>query len=402
MFRKRAKISILILCFILVMPISTAYAKQINRTSAASDPRIDKLKGDLEYVSKQEAQEVAKYLDLKAKSQKATSDLASLDKKIKTAEAAKKTAQDQANSARAEFAAAQQKYDDATKKSNDAQERKKLAIIRIYQNSTDTDSLPSIISAEPEDREDVIRKTTLMQKYKDSQGVVIEEAKKLADDAAKEKLLHEDARIRAEAAEKVAAEEEASLVPLRADLASAQKKAKDAEAAEQAVVNSLKSKKSDYNKQIAQLVAESNALAAAIRNKQNTNVVVQPGKMRKPVSAPITSYYGMRTHPIYGDQRLHAGVDFGASYGAPIVAAKDGKVIYASQMSGYGNVIIIDHGGGISTLYAHQSSFAVGNGQQVKQGQVIGYVGATGQVTGPHLHFEVRSNGTPVDPMGYF
>ena len=393
----------LILCAVLVSPFSVAYGNNAPASKpAAADPRIDKLKGDLEYVSKQEAAEISKYLTLKAESQKASANLASIDKKIKDAEARQVAAQEQADLARAEFAAAQEKYDTAVSDSTKAHERKKKAAVRLYQESSDQDAMPSILSAEPEDRQDVVRKTTLLGKYNEVQVDVIKEADKKANEAAAEKLLHEDARIRAEAAEKLAADEEASLAPLRAQYADAQKVAKANEAAEQTIVNSLKSKKSDYNKQIAQITAESNALAAQIRNKQNTTIVVQPGKMRRPVSAPITSPFGMRTHPIYGDARLHAGVDFGASYGTAIGAAKDGKVIYASEMSGYGNVIIIDHGGGISTLYAHQSSFAVGLGQAIKQGQTIGYVGATGQVTGAHLHFEVRSNGTPVDPMGYF
>jgi murein DD-endopeptidase MepM/ murein hydrolase activator NlpD len=114
-----------------------------------------------------------------------------------------------------------------------------------------------------------------------------------------------------------------------------------------------------------------------------------------PVNGPVTSPFGMR----WG--RLHTGIDIGASSGTPIHAAASGRVIYAGWMDGYGNLVFIDHGRGISTGYAHQSSIAVSNGQTVTQGQVIGYVGCTGHCFGPHLHFEVRVNGTPVDPLGY-
>ena len=106
----------------------------------------------------------------------------------------------------------------------------------------------------------------------------------------------------------------------------------------------------------------------------------------------------MRVHPITGQNRMHNGWDMDGPQGAPIKAAKEGRVILAGVKGGYGNTIMIDHGGGFVTLYAHQSKFGVGLGQTVSAGQVIGYIGSTGQSTGPHLHFEIRINGTPVNP----
>jgi murein DD-endopeptidase MepM/ murein hydrolase activator NlpD len=113
-----------------------------------------------------------------------------------------------------------------------------------------------------------------------------------------------------------------------------------------------------------------------------------------PVNGPVVSGFGWR----WG--RMHEGIDIAAGYGTPIRASAAGNVIYAGWMGGYGNLIIIDHGGGIATAYGHQSSFAVGGGS-VSQGQVVGYVGCTGHCFGPHLHFEVRVNGAAVDPLGY-
>jgi murein DD-endopeptidase MepM/ murein hydrolase activator NlpD len=98
---------------------------------------------------------------------------------------------------------------------------------------------------------------------------------------------------------------------------------------------------------------------------------------------------------------LHPGIDIAAGTGTPIKAAAGGLALVAGYSGGYGNLIVIDHGNGIATAYAHQSSLAASVGQQVGQGQVIGYVGSTGFSTGPHLHFEVRVNGSPVDPLGY-
>ena len=126
-----------------------------------------------------------------------------------------------------------------------------------------------------------------------------------------------------------------------------------------------------------------------------------PGKLVRPVPGPITSAFGPRLHPILGYTRMHTGVDMTAPLGQDIKAGADGKVILASTYGGYGLTVIIDHGGGMTTLYAHQSRVFVSVGDSVGAGEVVGEAGSTGLATGPHLHFEVRINGTPVDPADY-
>jgi murein DD-endopeptidase MepM/ murein hydrolase activator NlpD len=118
-----------------------------------------------------------------------------------------------------------------------------------------------------------------------------------------------------------------------------------------------------------------------------------------PVAGRITSSFGYRYHPILHFSRLHAGIDFGAAWGSPIVAAADGQVIGAGYAGGYGRQVRIAHAGGIVTTYSHMSSIIASPGLPVRQGQVIGYVGSSGLSTGPHLHFEVRINGQPVNPL---
>lgn len=123
------------------------------------------------------------------------------------------------------------------------------------------------------------------------------------------------------------------------------------------------------------------------------------GGMIYPVNGPITSPFGYRIHPITGSSRFHAGLDFGVGYGTPIQAADNGVVIESGWVGGYGNCVIIDHGGGWTTLYGHASRLNISAGQTVRRGQVVSYVGSTGMSTGPHLHFETRYHGNPVDPM---
>ena len=156
----------------------------------------------------------------------------------------------------------------------------------------------------------------------------------------------------------------------------------------------------DFASEAAALQAESANLAAQIQASRATvtysssDSTPSASGLIWPVSGPVVSPFGMR----WG--RMHEGIDIAVGYGTPIVAAASGVVIYAGWMGGYGNLIIIDHGGGLATAYGHQSSFAVGGGS-VSQGQTIGYIGCTGHCFGPHVHFEVRINGSPVDPLGY-
>jgi murein DD-endopeptidase MepM/ murein hydrolase activator NlpD len=117
-----------------------------------------------------------------------------------------------------------------------------------------------------------------------------------------------------------------------------------------------------------------------------------------PSDAPISSPFGYRTHPVLGYRRLHAGMDFAGAYGSPIRAADAGTVIFAGWYGGYGNAVIISHGKGLTSLYGHSSQLFVSEGQTVQRGQQIAAVGSTGLSTGPHLHFEVRRDGTPTDP----
>jgi murein DD-endopeptidase MepM/ murein hydrolase activator NlpD len=151
--------------------------------------------------------------------------------------------------------------------------------------------------------------------------------------------------------------------------------------------------------EIEGLQRQSAALAARIRSSQGATAA-NPGRVSSsgliwPVNGPVVSGFGWR----WG--RLHEGIDIAVPAGTPIVAAAAGTVIYAGWMDGYGNLVVVDHGGGLATAYAHQSSIGAGGGQAVGQGQVIGYVGCTGHCYGDHLHFEVRVNGSPVDPLAY-
>jgi murein DD-endopeptidase MepM/ murein hydrolase activator NlpD len=191
-----------------------------------------------------------------------------------------------------------------------------------------------------------------------------------------------------------------------------QQRIQDLYTQQQAALAAAASTEQTYNAKVAELGAQqaqlaaefqatSNEIAAALAAAGDTPSFGNGTFIRPIPGAPITSGFGYRTDPITGQQALHAGIDFGASCGTPIHAAGSGVVLSAAPNDGYGNATVINHGGGLATLYGHQSAFAVSAGQVVAQGQVVGYVGSTGKSTGCHLHFEVRVNGTPVNPLGY-
>jgi len=153
---------------------------------------------------------------------------------------------------------------------------------------------------------------------------------------------------------------------------------------------------------INQKVAEQQAIVAAAKARsQQRDFVRGSGIMALPSDGYISSPYGWRSHPLLGYRRLHTGMDFAAGYGSTIRAADSGTVIYSGWYGGYGKTVIINHGKGITTLYGHSSQLYAQEGESVKRGQAISAIGSTGLSTGPHLHFEVRKNGTPVNPADY-
>ena len=176
---------------------------------------------------------------------------------------------------------------------------------------------------------------------------------------------------------------------------------------QQKLIDKMKNDKATLDRQYDELMAASKEITKMIQQRQGGYAYDSGsysggnGSMSWPISGPITSPFGWRVHPTSGSRRFHSGLDIGGDYGMAVHAAADGTVIYSGWISGYGNAVIIDHGGGITTLYGHNQSLSVSVGQSVSRGQVIAACGSTGNSTGPHCHFEVRQNGEPVSPYNY-
>ncbi|HEY7564620.1 MAG TPA: peptidoglycan DD-metalloendopeptidase family protein [Acidimicrobiia bacterium] len=202
-------------------------------------------------------------------------------------------------------------------------------------------------------------------------------------------------------AELVLLEEQKLQLEAQRDVASAALAAAQEEArAVQALLDSIRRDIAAAEQHKDGLEADAERLEAEIAALQSSDGEA-PGVLSWPLNGAVTSPFGYRVHPILGVRKLHTGIDIDGSTGQPITAAADGEVILAETYGGYGRAVVIDHGGGMATLYAHQSRMAVSAGQTVVRGEVIGYVGCSGSCTGPHLHFEVRLDGVPVDPLQY-
>lgn len=262
--------------------------------------------------------------------------------------------------------------------------------ISVYVRPKDN-ALVGVIGAK--DLGDASRRSSLLAQVTNKDRDVLDRLRALREDLGDEK-------VKADAARDVAAQRRQVVLARLSELQKARKEKQRLSAALDARIR-------EYQAEADAVAQQESGLTALIRSREQARAsrgdAGDPGPDGRvsgsgvswPIRGSVTSGFGMR----WG--RLHAGIDIGAGSGTPIRAAKAGEVIFAGSMSGYGNCVIIDHGGGLSTLYAHQSRIGTNDGASVEQGQVIGYVGSTGHSTGPHLHFETRVGGSPQNPMRY-
>jgi len=244
---------------------------------------------------------------------------------------------------------------------------------------------------------DLVQGSKYLDEVNSKQHANVRRVTVLRDEIESQRRALSDQKAKADAAAEEVEKAKQGIESLRAEIEPARAQAAQEAANEETQVAQIRTRKADAEKELQQV---SDAIAAQLRG--STGVSGAPGGCEfRPAPGPIVSGFGSRENPIGGGTGVHTGVDIAAPMGTPIRACKAGRVVIAGWQGGYGNAVVLDHGGGMGTLYGHQSSMAVSAGQTVASGQVIGYVGSTGNSTGPHLHFEVRLGGTPVDPMPY-
>jgi peptidoglycan DL-endopeptidase CwlO len=271
-------------------------------------------------------------------------------------------------------------------------------LVGIYEAGT-PDVLSVIVGAS--DYEDLVGRTEYLSQIGEMDEAIVTRVRDLRDQIRRTVIRLRSAKDRIEAARDAIAAEERALATARAALQQRQAALLSARAERVAALRQIREHEQDLDGSVAEIQGE---LAATLA--ETGSVPLPAGPIRGgsgsgliwPVDGPVVSGFGMR----WG--QMHEGVDIAVPAGTPIRAAASGTVVLLqsdAESGGYGNFTCLDHGGGLSTCYAHQSAFAVGSGESVSQGDVIGYVGCTGHCLGDHLHFEVRINGSPTDPMAY-
>jgi len=387
----------------LVAGAASAGAAGSTRPQQSIDQKIRDVEGLIAEASAEEAAALREYLDAKTRKEAADARVRAAAERAAVATEALRAAEAELESATLRLGATIQRVTDAEAAETTSRKVFEAAAARRYRLA----SIGAADEASAMAERDLSSSAPVAERYlHDVAGHEDQEILRylqLKEDAEIERTILEQQQRDLEARRSEVAAEAQRLQAIEAEAEAAQAVVAAEAAAEKRTYEAIEAKKDVYEAQLKALQAESDRIAKELASRQSAGISIPKGngQFKRPVDGGVSSPFGYRIHPIYKTKRLHAGIDFSAPMGAPIRAAGSGVVTSAGWNGGYGNAVIIDHGNGLATLYAHQSRMAVSAGARVSTGDVIGYVGSTGASTGPHLHFEVRAGGTPVDPAPY-
>lgn len=392
------------LATLLVLGLATPVDASIapTRRQREINQQIEALHNDFHEASEEESQLVVRVTEARQRQAEIDARIRTLDIQLDGVQKDVAAAQARLDEMSAQTLAAERRLEEARAQLAQAKEDLQRRAIAAYVGQTDL-QVANASMATADNRGYAASEgylQTIVSKQRDAVDLFRQLKLEAAELQASLELQRDQARMQRD----VVAQQANQLEAVKAKSEGAQREAVAHQAQQASLLAEVRASKEAAAAKIAQLRAESDSISAFLRRSQDGGTaVVGRGILGYPIpGARLTSTFGSRTHPIFGDVRMHNGVDFAAGMGTPIRAAADGVVLSAGVRGGYGNTTLIDHGGSLATMYCHQSGFAVVAGQRVTKGQVIGYVGSTGFSTGPHLHFETRVNGTPVDPMQFF
>ena len=391
-------VAVVAFCLALGLSVTALALVNIDANAASNDERQTELLDAIGEASEAEAVALRELVSARERAVLARAELARLDAELTIAEDKVTAAEQSADLAASRYYDLFYRVEDGKAVVRDARDDARATAIELYTGNGGTVTDFGVFFTN--DRRRSSARSAYLSAVSDERARRLGRANRslaeLEDMAAEAERLRGEAEAAVDAAE-ARRREVATLrerqAALEADLARA-------ETDETRVVEQIRAAKDLYEEELARLVTESGSIGDMLRLRQQG----QPrGELiiARPVPGPIVSGFGSRVHPILGVRRVHLGIDLDGAMGDPIVAAADGVVVWADARGGYGNCVIIEHGNQFATLYGHQSRFGVSIGDTVVMGQTIGYIGSTGLSTGPHLHFEIRDLGVPVDPEPY-
>ena len=380
----------------------TTLSQQQKAEKAQINAQIQSLRSQVDEVSNEEADLLGKIDEVQSRRADLDARVASLDRQISTQQGAVDDAEAKLNELQGEFVRAQTKLQISEGQVASAHQELRDRAVAAYIGNPQAAAAGAMFRAQ--DMHELVTSVSYFESIVQAQRRSLGRYTVLRDGVEALRLSLDKTKNDAKAERDVIVGKQADLEATRQAQDDVRQQVAADEKQKQTLLDEVQSRKSEFEAQIATLRAQSDAIGGVLRGVQSGQGPAPSGHgvLSSPIpGAPITSTFGPRMHPIFHVIRMHTGVDFGASAGIPIEAAADGVVVSAGPLGGYGNATVIDHGNSLATLYAHQSAINVTAGQRVIRGEVIGLVGCTGFCTGPHLHFEVRVNGTPVDPLPY-
>jgi len=364
---------------------------------APQDDRVRQLQAQIGEASAQEAAALAQLDEIRARKGAIDARVSELDQQLSGAEARLAPLIAEADRIAESAAILQGEVDRTQARLDGARHDFEVSAAEQYRSARRGSTYDIVLAAPPQV---MVQQDKYLAHVSEERDALVQRVARLRARLEVKRRKLEEERARADQAEAEAQAVRDQVASLRSEIEPARAEAAQQEQAEADVVATIQAQKTDYEAELASLQAASDSIAARLRARGAGPG--SPGKCEaRPVPGSIVSPYGPRYHPVLHYTRMHNGADMNAGSGTPIVACRGGTVVIAGGQGGYGNTVVVEHGGGMATLYAHQSRIATSEGASVAAGEVIGYVGSTGLSTGPHLHFEVRLSGNPVDPAGY-
>lgn len=389
---------------VLLVIASIAPAGSIARAGAepaSTEDRIQQIQEEIGDATAEEAAAIVALEDVRARRSTLDEAVRALDAEMLVETARLAAAREEDDRLTARYVAISMRLDTTRARLRQARGRFDESVATLYRTAGGVATSYAALVLDASGPHDLYAGSRYLARVADARWDAVDALRALREEIERLGRRAEARRLEAVAASAAAEAAREHLAGLRAEQAADRDEVAAEQSTEEHLVAEIRGRLAEYEAELATLQATSSAIGTMLANRQAGQQLAGSFVAVRPVPGEITGGFGERLHPILGVVRMHTGVDMRAGYGAPIAAAAAGEVVWAAWRDGYGNTVIIDHGNQYATLYAHQSAVRVAVGQSVQAGQIVGEVGATGLATGPHLHFEVRVLGVPVDPASH-